>query len=82
MNIPNLDSLPTADLLSFCEHHADGAHADELGVSRDIAESLVAYACGIISARAFRVRGCIASAIIQERIADRIFYRLPAEARW
>lgn len=81
-NVPNLDCLSDCELHAFAMRHAHGAYAEELGVTREVAEILADYAYAIATARRFRLQGMVQFAVTLEREMDKAFNLLPESVRW
>jgi hypothetical protein len=84
---PNLDCVPTEELMAFWNTHQSGRAYRELfpqggkGTKRAAAD-LANYASNAHAARYCRERGDIGTAVMYENICDTIYRGLPAFARW
>ena len=86
-NVPNLDGEFADDLMAFWSKHQGGRKSRDLfpggGKGTRTATAMLAnYASNKATAMLCRERGDIRSALMYEEIADRIYDRLPAFARW
>lgn len=87
LQVPNLDAMDHAELMTFWQRHQNGRCYRELFPdggkgSRGAAGDLACYASNLATARSCRLRGDIAAASMYEQIADGIYDGLPAYARW
>lgn len=84
--VPNLDAMSADDLMSFWATHQRGCNRAALGLSGpnsvNTTGDLACYASNKATAISCRLRGDINAATMYEGIADRIYQRLPAAARW
>lgn len=85
--IPNLDAMDADELWAFWCKHQSGRDYRKLfpAGGRDTKRStcdLAGYAANKATAIRCRTRGDIPGALLYEQIADRIYQRLPAFARW
>lgn len=86
---PNFDAMSAAELWEFwssCNRHPNRRAAAlfperPVGYVRAL-KDLRNYAANTAAARSCRERGDIDSALLYERIADGIYNKLPAFARW
>ena len=86
-NVPNLDAMEDAALMTFWFEHQRGRGAKALfpagGKGTRIATGdLACYASNKATAMSCRLRGDIQAALMYEGIADRIYTDLPEFARW
>lgn len=85
-NVPNLDAMSQDELMQFWMQHQRGRGRKALGLSGkgsvNTVGLLACYASNKATAMSCRLRGDIQSALVYEGIADNIYQRLPAQARW
>ena len=86
-NVPNLDDISADEAFAFWAKHQRGRNARELFPAggkgtRRATSDLASYAANIGTAKQCRARGDIEIAQQYERIAQRIYDRLPEFARW
>jgi len=83
----NLDCMEPDELMAFWSRHQRGRQYRELfpdggkGTRRATAD-LANYASNIATAKRCRLRGDIETALMYEKIADRIYESLPSFAQW
>lgn len=87
MSAPNLDAMSADDALAFWFKHQRGRKYREIfpkggrSTKRATAD-LANYASNISTAKTLRLRGDIGTASYYESIAERIYSKLPEDARW
>ncbi len=83
----NLDNDTSIDLMAFWQKHQNGRRYRELfpdggrGTKRAAAD-LANYASNLHTAQSCRLRGDVTAALMYERICERIYAKLPAQAKW
>ena len=88
-NVPNLDAMSIAELLSFWKTYFQASPAltrellgdNRRGASR-IVNTLVLYAQDAAIAQQFRLDGNIAQAMRLEKANDARYSKLPADLKW
>jgi hypothetical protein len=85
--VPNLDAMDADELMDFWAEHQHGHRYLDLFPrggpgTRSATSGLAHYAANKAAAIGCRTRGEIETALMYEGIADRIYAKLPAFARW
>jgi hypothetical protein len=85
--IPNLDAMSIEELMAFWFEHQHGRNSKELFPdggkgTRTATNDLSCYASNIATAKRCRLNGDIPTALMYEGICERIYSRLPEDARW
>jgi hypothetical protein len=86
-NVPNLDTMDASTLMDFWSDHQNGRNVRGVfpngGRGTRLAMGQLAnYAANIATAKRLRLKGEITTATVYEKIAERIYQRLPTWARW